>query len=165
MTDIDLGAYADDPRIQVLADGTIRAEVDRIRRVADSVSLWHVWSAGSSTVDFSDFTGALPECLAYALGDPCPVGPVGIGDWLHTDGRVYKHNPATTGMKIADYLREGDVVDFPHIDAFVITGPATLVPDDLGRLGMGYPAQWLKSGFSVRFPYRSGDMVPVRFAR
>lgn len=160
-TTIDLGAYAEDPRAYVDEDGHIRAGDNRI---TVGGARCHVWAENSRGAGFHAYAGTLAECLAYALGDPCQVGPVGIGDWLHTDGRTYKHDPATTGMMPADSLRVGDVVDYPHIEAIEILGPAEIIYDDLGRASMGYPARRLGGGFTRHFTYRSGDMVPVRFA-
>jgi hypothetical protein len=160
---LDLGDYADDPRFRVIDAGHLQAGDFRIAS-GDGLR-WHVWVENEAGGGFHAFAGDLIQCLAYTLGEPVEVGPVGIQDWLHTDGRTYRHDPAITGMMPADSLRAGDVVDFPHIEAFEILGPAEIAHDELGLPNMGYPARRINGGFNVRFTYRSGDMAPVRFAR
>lgn len=166
-TTLPLGRYAQDPRFQIVKVGkgdAIRTDRLTIIQSALGFELWPL--DDPHAIHPIDITKSLPRALAYDLGDPCKVGPVGMSDWLHTDGRIYKHDPATTGMRDVAGLRGGDVVDFPHLDAFRIAGPATLTVDELGRQAMAYPVvQPVRRGFNRTFTYRSGDMVPVRFAR
>lgn len=168
-TTLPLGRYAKDPRFQIVkvnGQDAIRTDRMTIIRAGGIYAGYEVWQLDEPTAIHPAYkTRSLPKALAYDLGDPCKVGPTGISDWLHTDGRTYKHDPATTGMRDAGSLRTGDVVDFPHLNAFEVTGPAEIVYDDFGRGGMGYPVRRLPGGFNDTFTYRSGDMIPVRFAR
>jgi hypothetical protein len=166
-TTLPLGKYAKDPRFQIVkVDGRDAIRTDRVTIIQGSYGGFEVWElADPAAVHPAWSTRHLSVALRHDLGEPVQVGPVGIQDWMHTDGRTYRHDPAITGMMPADSLRAGDVVDFPHIDAFEILGPAEIAHDELGRPNMGYPARRINGGFNVRFTYRSGDMVPVRFAR
>lgn len=161
---MNLGRYSRDPRIKITKGVTWNVLIDNtVIETSDGVT-WEVL-ADRTMADFdrtADYTGTLIECIEFVLGDPAQVGPSGFGRWLHTDGRTYSHDPATTGFQPADYLRAGDVVDFPHLDAFEILGPAETQIDGLGQMHMAFPVR-RKNGARDWFPYRAGDMVPVRF--
>lgn len=165
-TTLPLGKYAKDPRFTIVkVEGHDAIRTDRVTIISGAAG-YQVWPLDDPGALYpAHTTASLAKALAYDLGDPAKVGPAGMQDWLHTDGRFYAHDPATTGMKSASHLRVGDIVDFPHISAFEITGPAEVSYDGLGRAGMGYPVRRLTGGFPDFFSYRSGDMVPVRFAR
>lgn len=167
-TTLPLGRYAQDPRFQIVKVNKGDAvRTDRVTIIEESAHRYEVWDLAEPTAYApAHVAKTLPRALAYDLGDPCKVGPTGISDWLHTDGCIYKHDPATTGMRDAGSLRVDDIVDFPHLTAFRILGLATIVVDELGRQAMAYPiCQPVRGGFNRTFTYRSGDMVPVRFAR
>lgn len=165
-TTLPLGPYANDPRIQtVKVDGRDAVRTDRVT-ITQGAGDYQVWPLGDPDAIYPAHTDrSLRKALAYDLGDPCKVGPVGISDWLHTDGRTYKHDPATTGMIDAGYLRPGDVVDFPHLPAFEILRPATPMVDGIGQWPMTYPVRRLDNNKAATFSPRSGDMIPIRFAR
>lgn len=159
MNSLPFGDYASDPRIRVIDPLEVRAAGVRI--TSGNNLRWYVHDDGRG---YAGSGGTLAECLERVLGDPAEVGPVGIYDWLHTDGRIYRHDPATTGMIPAENLNPGDVVDFPHLVAFEILGDAEITHNDLGQASMSYPVRRLDRSFDTRFTYRFGDMVPVRFA-
>ncbi len=164
-TTLKLGKYATDPRLQIVQV----AGLDAIRTSECTIIQAHpgfqVWRLDNPNAIFPHHTErVLAAALRFVLGDPAEVGPNGMREWLHTDGRVYRHDPATTGMCDAASLRVGDVVDFPDAEPFEITGPAGHRTDDVGRWPMAYPVRHLR-GRTTWFPYRDGDMVPVRFAR
>lgn len=170
-TTLPLGKFAKDPRLEIVqvegkdAVRTSDYTIIPIGAASDVPSGYEMWRHDEPNAIYPhQFERTLPRALAYALGDPAKVGPTGLRDWLHTDGRVYLHDPATTGMRPADSLHVGDIVDFPHVEAFEVTGAATSRVDDIGRWGMAYPVRHLK-GRTTWFPYRDGDVVPVRFAK
>jgi len=157
----DLGDYTGDPRIHVIDWRTIRAGRDTQLGLGLGGDRWYARTDDGENV----VNGTLAECLVCVLGDPMQVGPVAGGCWLHTDGRIYKHDPATTGMIQQHMLRPGDVVDQPGLPAFEIVQPAAPMLDGLGRWTMAYPVRRLDTGTGATFSPRSGDMIPVRFAR
>jgi hypothetical protein len=164
-TKLPLGKYAKDPRLQIVQIGGHDAVRTNRYTIIQGETLLELWDPDEPNAIYPQHTEkTLARALAFALGDPQKVGPVGISDWLHTDGRVYSHDPATTGMRRAERLRIGDIVDFPHLAAFEITGPAVLIPDSIGRYTMTYPVHRLHGG-AASFPFRDNDLVPVRFAR
>lgn len=171
-TTLPLGKYAKDPRfeiVQVEKKDAIRTDEYTIipRGAAGDVpSGFELWHRDEPSAFYPHhYEGTLTRALRYALGAPAKVGPVGFGSWLHTDGREYAHDPATTAMRRAGSLRVGDVVDFPHIAAFEIAGPSEITYDGLGRPFTGYPVRLLNGGFNEFFRYQADDLVPVRFAR
>lgn len=155
-----LGRYADDPR--VIEEDTYINVPSRNATITTTNGgrTWWVRINGDNV-----FSGSLRKVLEDLLGDPMRVGPTGMREWLHTDGRTYRHDPATTGMIAAGALRPGDVVDYPHLDAFVILDEKVNTPTELGEWHMAYPVRRIIGGPETTFSPRSGDMVPIRFAR
>lgn len=164
-TTLPLGKYAKDPRfriVQVAGADAIRTSTATIIQGGRD---YQIWLLDQPTALYPEHTtSSLPKALAYLLGDPAKAGPFGFDTWLHTDGREYAHDPATTAMKQAQRLHTGDVVDFPQIEAFEILGESEVLYDGLGQGYTAFPAKILKGGFNQMFRYTSGDMVPVRFA-
>jgi hypothetical protein len=160
MTDIDLGPYAGDPRI--VAETTYVSVPGRDATIitGNEGRTWWVRINGENA-----FSGKLIKVLEDLLGDPMRVGPTGMREWLHTDGRTYRHDPATTAMVDAAQLRPGDIVDFPHLDAFVILGEKINTRSLLGEWHMAHPVRRINTDLEATFSPRSGDMVPIRFAR
>jgi len=164
-TTLQLGKYAKDPRFEIVQVGGRDAVRTDEYTIVQGDTLFELWRRDDPTAIFPHHTEkTLGKALIFVLGDPQKVGPVGMSEWLHTDGRIYLHDPATTGMRAALSLRVGDIVDFPHIEAFEVKGPAAPRTDDIGRWVMAYPVRHLR-GRTTWFPVRDGDMVPVRFAR
>lgn len=156
---MDLGIFAGDPRIRHNPDGL------HIPRRHTSIIISEDGTHGAvfrDLTDLPDFAGTVEQCLAFVLGEPHQVGPDGITGWMHTDGRVYQHDPATTGMIPAGTLGVGDVVDWPHLAAFTIAGPAVNRQDELGQWRMAYPVE-LADGSAVYWHYSADVLVPVRF--
>jgi hypothetical protein len=165
-TTLPLGKYAKDPRFRIVqvdgADAVRTSTATIIQRGKD----YQLWLLDRPTAIYAEYTSpSLAKALSYVLGDPAKVGPHGFDTWLHTDGREYAHDPATTGMKPAQRLHVGDVVDFPQIEAFEIVGESEVLYDGLGQGYTAFPVRILKGGFNQMFRYTSNDMVPVRFAR
>jgi hypothetical protein len=160
MADINLGPYARDPR--VVAETTYVSVPGRDATIVTTNEgrTWWVRINGQNV-----FSGKLIKVLEDLLGDPMHVGPAGMREWLHTDGRLYLHDPATTAMVDAAQLRGGDVVSYPHLDDFVILGEKVNTPDALGQWNMAYPVRRTITGVETTWAPRSGDMVPIRFAR
>lgn len=165
-TDLPLGKYAKDPRFKIVkVDDRDAIRTDRVT-ILKTDRGFEVWPLNEhNALAPADRFRHLSQALAYDLGDPAKVGPTGMREWLHTDGRTYRHDPATTGMIEASSLHIGDVVDFPHVFAFEILGPAAPVTNDIGQMVMGYLARKLDGGHQITFSPRSGDMIPIRFAR
>lgn len=165
-TTLPLGKYANDPRLQIVKvekQDAIRTSETTIIRSGDRFQVWMLANPNAVTPEFTAPT--LTKALAFVLGDPQKVGPVGVDSWLHTDGREYAHDPATTAMRRADRLHVGDVVDFPHLPAFEVTGDSEVLYDRLGAGYTAYPIKILQGGFNEYFRYGYGDLVPVRFGR
>lgn len=158
--DLNLGPYAKDPRVVVEIDHVNVPGRDARIITSNNGRTWWVRINGEPR-----YSGKLLKVLEDLLGDPMRVGPAGMREWLHTDGRLYLHDPATTAMVDAAQLRDGDIVDFPHLDAFVILGEKVNTPDALGQWTMAYPVCRILTGVETTFAPRSGDMVPIRFAR
>lgn len=165
-TTLPLGRYAKDPRFRIVEVGhhdAIRTARVTIIKDGDRYQVWELADPDAITPAFT--SKSLSRALAYDLGEAQKVGPVGMREWLHTDGRTYRHDPATTGMIGASSLRLGDVVDFPHLEAFEIVGEQVNQPDGIGEWHLGYPVRLVTSGKASWFVPRPGDMVPIRFAR
>lgn len=153
----DLGIFANDPRIHVDNERQVRVRGGSQVRHHSGERWFLIHHSGRV-----DFAGTLEQCLAYALGEPATVGPTGLRDWMHTDGDVYRHDPATTGMRPAGVLQPGDVVDWPHVAAFTVAGPAVSRQDEIGQWSMAFPVE-LADGTSTFWFYGDDSMVPVRF--
>jgi hypothetical protein len=156
---MNLGRYADDPRI---VPGDMQVSIPNRNAEITNVGLrrWQLRIDGENV-----FSGTLVKVLEDLLGDPMRVGPTGMREWLHTDGRIYRHDPATTAMVDAAQLRPGDIVDFPHLDAFVILDEKVNTVDVLGQWTGAWPVRRIVTGVETTWSPRFGDMVPIRFAR
>jgi hypothetical protein len=165
-TDLPLGKYAKDPRFKIVrVDGHDAIRTDRVT-ILKTDRGFEVWPLDEhNALAPADRFRHLSQALAYDLGDAQRVGPTGMRDWLHTDGRTYRHDPTTTGMIQADSLRAGDIVDFPDVEAFEILEDAAPVQDAIGRWVMTYPTLTINSKKIGTLSPRSGDMIPIRFAR
>jgi hypothetical protein len=162
MTAPDLGIYARDPRIKIVSNDEIRiGRTVHIETVDDPLH-WLLTEQHDAETPRHTFAGTLEQCLAFTLGEPAEVGPIGMRGWMHTDGRVYHHDPATTGMRPAGTLAPGDVVDWPHLDAFTITDAAVNRRDELGEWRMAYPIRFPRRRPSFWF-FDHDALVPVRF--
>jgi len=166
-TGLPLGKYHKDPRfeiVQVRGRDAIRTAEYTI--VQGDGRVFEIWRLDEPTAIFPHHTErVLAKALSHVLGDAMKVGPVYGGRWLHTDGHTYEHDPATTAMRRAQLLHLGDIVDYPSLPAFEVTGPAQPYPDEAGRPGMAFPTRDLVDRSSGWLPYRDGDLVPVRTGR
>lgn len=154
---MDLGIFANDPRARVIYPQR-RVRAGRATIVSTNGERWMVNIDNATDV----FFGTVEQCLAFVLGEPAQVGPTGIRDWLHTDGRIYRHDPATTGMLFANALHTCDVVDWPGQEPFEILGSAQSRKNDLRQWRMAYPIQFT-DGLRGWYFYGDDDLVPVRF--
>jgi hypothetical protein len=68
---------------------------------------------------------------------------------------------------LGDPMRVGPVGirEWLHTDDFVILGDKVNIPDALGQWTMVWPVQRIVTGVETTWSPRSGDMVPIRFAR
>lgn len=165
-TTLPLGKWAKDPRFEIVQVGGRDAIRTDDYTIVQGEKIFELWRRDDPNAIFPHHTEkALAKALSYALGDPMKVGPLFGGRWLHTDGRTYEHDPATTAMRRASFLHEGDIVDFPGIEPFKIVGPAEQQQDEFGRMGMGFPTRGLDNRRAGWLPYRDGDLVPVRTGR
>lgn len=154
-----LGPYTNDPRVVPETDH-IRVPSRDAEIVSGNGTRWWVRIGGQNTM-----SGTVVKCLEDLLGDPMRVGPAGIREWMHTDGRTYRHDPATTGMIQAGSLHVGDIVDFPHLEAFEILSEQVSTRNELGEWNMAYPVRTMVTRTATTFSPRSEDMIPIRFAR
>lgn len=165
-TTLPLGKWAKDPRfeiVQVSGRDAIRTDDYTI---VQGEKIFELWRRDDPNAIFPYHTEkTLGKALSYALIEPAKVGPLYGGRWLHTDGRTYEHDPATTAMRRAELLHAGDIVDLPDVPAFEIAGAAVPRQDEVGRTRMAFPTIALVGRRSGWLPYRDGDLVPVRTGR
>jgi hypothetical protein len=95
-----------------------------------------------------------------------PVGSDGCGGWVHTDGKTYLHDPATSAYKRFDEMTPGDVIAWagrPAVEVLRVGEPYTETPGPLA--GREHHAHWcrrLDNGQEGYVPYGPGGEAPVR---
>jgi hypothetical protein len=95
-----------------------------------------------------------------------PVGSDGCGGWVHTDGKTYLHDPATSAYKRFDEMTPGDVIAWagrPTVEVLRVGEPYTETPGPLA--GREHHAHWcrrLDNGQEGYVPYGPGGEAPVR---
>ncbi len=98
-----------------------------------------------------------------------PVGPDGVGGWVHTDGQIYLHDPSTSAYKRYDEMVPGDVIDWTGratVEVVRINEPYTETVGPLnGRECLAHWCRRLSDGREGYVPFGPEGKAPVRFAR
>jgi hypothetical protein len=156
---IDLGPYAIDPRAKARGVAAVTAGDATLFLASDSIR----WAVQPNRESEPCFYGTLVEALEFVLGEPLTVGPTGTGTWLHTDGDLYLHDPATSGYKPADVIRVGDVIAYAGRPDALVLERDHVTTDFFGRQLNGFWCRDLSTGKEGAVPYGDGGRFPVKF--
>lgn len=159
---MQLGRYTKDPRIQVIDPDRELVTVHGDKLSARNVKTWAVRQAGEDEIVF---TGRLSMALDFLLIEPHQVGPDNMGGWLHTDGRTYLHDPATSGYRHADTLKVGDVIAYAGRPDTIVLRTSEPYRDPFGRPLLGHWCRNADTGAEGWMPFGHDGMFPVRFGR
>jgi hypothetical protein len=122
-----------------------------------------VWAVTDSSGSEIVFSGTLPKALDFLLIEPHQVGPDNMGGWLHTDGRTYLYDPATSGYRNASALKVGDVIAYAGRPDTIVLRTGEPCRDTFDRPLMGHWCRRADTGEEGWMPYGHDGMFPVRF--
>ncbi len=156
---IKLDRYTDDPRVKVRNDSLI--DTTNGPQLRFTAGEWEVWLHGDTSPAYSH--RSLSRALSYVLGTPAKVGPDGYDGWLHTDGHVYLHDPATSAYVDADRIRVGDVIAYAGRPRTEVLKTQWFTTDFFGRRRNGFWVRRLDTGEEGAVPFGDNASFPVEF--
>lgn len=156
---LDLGPYRNDPRVKPRTANLI--ETTNGPEIRVNGENYEVWTYGNDAP--AHVTKSLRGALKYVLGAVRKVGPDGMGGWMHTDGYTYLHDPATSGYRIVDLIRPGDVIALAAYPPAEVLERDRWSTDFFGRRLNGFWCRRLDTGEEGLVPYGDGGRFPVKF--